>query len=102
MKAVILLATLKRTGLSNTETLSGFFANKLEQHGVDCEVIKLVEHPIYPGTYDNMGAGDAWPSILEKILAARILIFATPVWWDNHSSEMQRVIERLDEVHDKI
>ncbi|MBG6233651.1 multimeric flavodoxin WrbA [Pedobacter sp. CAN_A7] len=102
MKAVILLGTLKKTGLSNTETLSAFFVEKLEQQGVTCEVIKLVDHPIFAGTYDDMGAGDAWPAILEKILAARILIFATPIWWDNHSSEVQRVIERLDEVHDMI
>lgn len=102
MKAVILLGTLKKTGLSNTETLTEFFAGKLEQQGVTCEVIKLVDHSIFAGTYDHMGAGDAWPEILEKILAARILLFATPIWWDNHSSEIQRVIERLDEVHDQI
>lgn len=102
MKAVILLGTLKKTGLSNTETLSEFFATKLAEQGVDCEIIKLVAQPIFPGTYDNMGAGDAWPAILEKILAARIVLFATPIWWDNHSSEIQRVIERLDQVHDKI
>jgi len=102
MKAIILLGTLKKTGLSNTETLAEFFADKLKQHGIDSEIIKLVEQPIYPGTYDHMGAGDAWPEILEKILSANILIFATPIWWDNHSSEIQRVIERLDEVHDEI
>ena len=102
MKAVILLGTLKKTGLSNTETLTEFFAGKLEQQGVTCEVIKLVDHSIFAGTYDHMGARDAWPEILEKILAARILLFATPIWWDNHSSEIQRVIERLDEVHDQI
>ena len=30
------------------------------------------------------------------------MIFATPIWWGNQSSETQRVIERLDEVHDDI
>jgi multimeric flavodoxin WrbA len=60
MKAVILLGTLKKTGLSNTETLSEFFANKLEQQGVNCEVIKLVEYPFYPELI-NLGAGRRYP-----------------------------------------
>jgi ATP sulfurylase len=49
-----------------------------------------------------MGPGDEWPPILEKVLAADILVFATPIWWSNQSSLMQRVIERLDELHDQV
>ena len=49
-----------------------------------------------------MGSGDQWPEILSKIIASDIIIFATPIWWGNMSSEMQRVIERLDNVHDEI
>jgi len=49
-----------------------------------------------------MGKGDAWPAILEKVLASDIVIFATPIWWGGQSSEIQRVIERLDEIHDGI
>ncbi|CAA9534427.1 MAG: hypothetical protein AVDCRST_MAG96-3794 [uncultured Segetibacter sp.] len=55
-----------------------------------------------PGTYNEMGAGDEWPFILAKIIASDIIIFATPIWWSNVSSEMQKVIERLDAVHDEI
>jgi multimeric flavodoxin WrbA len=102
MKAIILLATLKKEGLSNTETLSTFFAEKLAAKGVEVEIVKLVDHSIAPGTYSDMGSGDEWPSILEGILGADIIIFATPIWWNNMSSEMQRVIERLDELHDYI
>jgi multimeric flavodoxin WrbA len=102
MKAIILLATLKKEGLSNTEVLSEFLAEQLKKKGVDSEIIKLVNHHILPGTYDNMGPGDEWPPILSKIIASDIIIFATPIWWSNMSSEMQRVIERLDHVHDGI
>ena len=49
-----------------------------------------------------LSKGDAWPEILKQILAADILIFASPIWWNNQSSEIQRVIERLDELHDEI
>jgi multimeric flavodoxin WrbA len=102
MKALILLGTLKKKGLSNTEILSEFLAQRFTLQKVDCEIVKLVNHTILPGTYLNMGGGDEWPQIIEKVLAADILIFATPIWWGNHSSEMQRVIERLDELHDEI
>jgi multimeric flavodoxin WrbA len=40
--------------------------------------------------------------IYEKIILSEIIIFATPVWWGIQSSEIQKVIERLDEVHDEI
>ncbi|HEY0431816.1 MAG TPA: NAD(P)H-dependent oxidoreductase, partial [Pyrinomonadaceae bacterium] len=70
--------------------------------GIRCEIVKLVDYEILPGTYSDMGEGDEWPEVLEKILAPEIVILATPVWWGNQSSEIQRVIERLDELHDKV
>ena len=102
MKALILLATLKKEGQSNTQILCEFFTEFLKKENINTETIKLADHEIFPGTYSNMGAGDAWPAILEKILDAEIIIFATPVWWGGHSSQMQQVIERLDELHDEI
>ena len=102
MKAVILLGTLKKEGLSNTEVLSEFLAGYFRQQQVDCTIIKLVHYNILPGTYSDMGPGDDWPGILQQVLAADIIIFATPIWWSNQSSEIQKVIERLDELHDEI
>jgi multimeric flavodoxin WrbA len=102
MQATILLGTLKAEGLSNTETLTEFLVERMERAGIACEVIKLVEHRIVAGTYSDMGNGDAWPAILEKIVASDIVIVATPIWWGNQSSLVQRVIERLDELHDTV
>ena len=102
MKALILVATLKKEGLSNTQTLSEFLATKMRAEKVDVEMVRLAERSILPGTYSNMGEGDQWPQILESVLAADIVIFATPIWWNNMSSLMQRVVERLDELHDRV
>lgn len=102
LSAVILLGTLKKTEQSNTEILSEFFVERLSKRSVACEIVRLVDHKILPGTYSDMGEGDEWPGILEKILASDIVIFATPIWWSGQSSEIQRVIERLDELHDEI
>ena len=54
MKATILLGTLKKTGLSNTEVLCEFFQKHLEAQQIECSIIKLVEHSILPGTYNDM------------------------------------------------
>ncbi|MCP2043467.1 flavodoxin family protein [Pontibacter sp. HSC-36F09] len=102
MKAIILLGTLKKEGLSNTEVLSEFLAGYFKKQDIDCSIVKLVEHNILAGTYSNMGEGDDWPAILKQVLTADIIVFATPIWWNNQSSEIQRVIERLDEIHDEI
>jgi multimeric flavodoxin WrbA len=102
MKAIILLGTLKKEGVSNTEVLSEFLAGFFRKQQVECSIIKLVHYNILPGTYSDMGPGDDWPNILQQLLAADIIIFATPIWWGNQSSEIQKVIERLDELHDEI
>jgi len=106
LKAVILLATLKhkRSGqeFSHTETLCEVVIECLRENGVRSDMVRLVDRNIPPGTKSNMGSGDDWPGILEKILAAEIIIFATPIWWGIQSSLMQRVIERLDELHNEL
>lgn len=102
MKAIILLGTLKKESLSNTETLSQFLVEHFEKEKIECTILKLVDHNILPGTYSNMGKGDEWPGILQQIFESDIIIFATPIWWGNQSSEIQKVIERLDEIHDDI
>ena len=43
-----------------------------------------------------MGDGDAWPSIRAQILAADILVMATPIWMGQPSSVTKRALERLD------
>lgn len=102
IKAAILLGTLKKEESSNTEVLCDFFAERAGKKGIECEIVKLAGLNIAPGTYSDMGSGDAWPEVLQKILAASVVIFATPIWWGGHSSEIQRAIERLDEIHDMI
>ncbi|MGH7658405.1 MAG: flavodoxin family protein [Gemmatimonadales bacterium] len=102
MKATILLGTLKKAELSNTETLCEFLVGRMEGKGIRCEIIKLVNYEIPPGTCSNLGEGDEWPEVLDKVLDSKIVILATPIWWDSHSSLIQRVIERLDELHDQV
>jgi hypothetical protein len=43
-------------------------------------VVRVVDHDVKPGVQVDMGDGDEWPAIQEKLLAADILVFATPTW----------------------
>jgi multimeric flavodoxin WrbA len=102
LKALLLVGTLKATPeLSNTYILSEFLVKHLEKFETECEIIRLVDYNIKAGVYTKIDTDD-WPLIYEKIMISDIIIFATPVWWGIQLSEIQKVIERLDEVHDKI
>jgi multimeric flavodoxin WrbA len=102
LKAIILVGSLKSASEeSNTLILSHFLVNHFSDSDTECETIRLADYNIKPGTCTKVDSDD-WPIILKKILDSDIVIFATPVWWGIQSSPIQRVIERLDELHDEI
>jgi multimeric flavodoxin WrbA len=97
MRAVIINCTLKPSSEpSNTEALARVVAEAMEKRGVTVDWVRAVDHDIKPGVESDMGPGDAWPPIREKMLAAEILVVATPTWVGRPSSVAQRVIERMD------
>lgn len=97
MKALVLNCTLKKSpATSNTEALARVVTAALEKEGVEIEFVRLVDHTIHPGVLSDMGNGDQWPAIREKLLDAEILIVATPTWVGLPSSLAQRMIERMD------
>ena len=59
-------------------------------------MVRVVDHDVRPGVELTMGEGDAWPGIRDQVMAADILVLATPTWLGQHSSVAQRVFERLD------
>ena len=81
---------------SSTQLMADQVLEALGKHGVTGESIRVVDHDVKPGVENDMGDGDAWPGIREKVLAADILVLATPTWMGNMSSVAQRVLERLD------
>lgn len=97
LKAIVLNCTLKKDPeVSNTEALIKKVTGLMEPLGVTSEIIRVVDYNVAFGTSSAEGAGDEWPQILEKILAADILIIGTPIWFGVRSSIAQLVLERLD------
>ena len=68
----------------------------LAKHGASGQVIRAVDHDIKPGVTSDEGAGDAWPALRKLVIAADILVMATPIWLGQPSSVAKRVMERLD------
>jgi multimeric flavodoxin WrbA len=97
LRALALVCSLKPTPApSSSDLLAGQVLEALAKHGVTGETLRVVDHDIKPGVEVDMGEGDAWPAIREKLLASDILIMATPTWVGHMSSVAQRVLERLD------
>lgn len=97
MRALVLNCTLKPSPEpSNTEALARVLVREWEAAGVVTEVVRLIDHDVKPGVKSDMGPGDAWPAIREKIVAAEILLVATPTWLGQQSSVCMRALERMD------
>ena len=81
---------------SSSELMARHVLDELATHGVSGTSLRVVDHNVMPGVQVDMGDGDAWPDIRDRILAADILVLATPIWMGHPSSITQRVMERLD------
>lgn len=101
LKAVLLNCTLKKSPeVSNTQALMDIVVGHLHDLDVETEVVRVVDYNIPFGVVSDMGEGDEWPQILDKIRAADILIIGTSIWFGVRSSVCQMVIERLDGVYE--
>ena len=97
LSAVALVCSLK---ISPAESSSALMAEHVFEHlresGVKTEAVRCADYAITPGVESDMGHGDEWPKIRQRVLDADILLLSTPVWLGHPSSITQRVLERLD------
>jgi multimeric flavodoxin WrbA len=95
--ALVLNCTLKPSpAASSSALLAQQVLDALEPHGFEGDQVRIADFDVKPGVEHDMGDGDEWPAIRDRILAADILVFATPTWMGHMSSIAQRVLERLD------
>ncbi|HEX6344259.1 flavodoxin family protein [Umezawaea sp.] len=97
LRALALVCTLSPSPAeSSSQLIADQVLAALAEHGVTGESVRLVDHDVKPGVLTDMGPGDEWPSIRERMLAADVLLISTPTWVGQHSSVAQRAVERLD------
>jgi multimeric flavodoxin WrbA len=95
---LVLNASLKHAPhISNTEEVTNMVLDEMRKHAdIAVESVRLADKNIPVGLGFKESDDDEWPSIVDKIKNAQIVIFATPIWWGGRSSLMQRIIERMD------
>jgi len=97
LSAVALVCSLKRSpAQSSSALIAEHIFENLRGLGVKTEALRCADYAIPPGVEADMGPGDEWPKIRQRIVDADILVLSTPVWLGHPSSITQRVLERLD------
>jgi multimeric flavodoxin WrbA len=98
LNVLVLNASLKHApAVSNTQELTDQVLEYMKAHSpLSIEVVRLADKNIPVGLGFKESDNDDWPSIVDQLKKADIVLFATPIWWGGRSSLMQRVIERMD------
>ncbi len=97
LTALVLACSLKSSpDSSSSELLGTEVLDALGEHGVTGEVVRVVDHGVKFGVSIDEGDGDGWPDIRKRMLAADILVIATPIWMGQPGSVCKMVLERLD------
>jgi multimeric flavodoxin WrbA len=97
LRALVLVCSLKQSSeKSSSELLGREVLTALADHDVEGEVIRVADENVKFGVSTDEGDGDGWPAIRQKLLAAQILVIATPIWMGQPSSVCKMVLERLD------
>jgi len=100
LSALFINCTLKRSPeRSHTQGLIDISKAILERNSVSVDVVRAVDHDIAYGVWPDMKQhgwkADDWPAILDKVMAADILVITSPIWLGEKSSVCTKVIERL-------
>jgi multimeric flavodoxin WrbA len=99
LTAIALNCSLKKSGgePSSTDLMIGLLVSELKKRNIAfAGTIRVADHDVKPGVTSDEGEGDEWPGLRERILAADILVFGTPIWLGQMSSLAKRVVERMD------
>ncbi len=100
LTALFLNCTLKPSPEpSHTQLLIDRSVAILTKQGVSCETVRCVDvdaaFGVYPDMTEHGFARDDWPAVQAKVMAADIVVVATPIWLGDKSSVCTRTIERL-------
>ncbi len=73
-------------------------ANIMKKEGVDVDVQHALDYDIAFGMEKDLsssGVKDDWPILMDKIMAADILVLGSPIWLGVKSSVATLVVERM-------
>ncbi|HEX2057148.1 MAG TPA: flavodoxin family protein [Actinomycetota bacterium] len=100
LRALYVNCTLKRSPEpSHTQLLADRSIALMRNQGVEVDLVRAVDHDVATGVWPDMTEHgwetDEWPALFERVLAADILVIASPIWLGEKSSVCTHFIERL-------
>jgi multimeric flavodoxin WrbA len=99
LRALFINCSIKKNPAeSHTQRLINRVTSVMSREGVAVEEVYALEHRIAFGMIEDgaeIGLTDDWPKIQERIMAADILVVASPIWLGEKSSVASLVIERM-------
>lgn len=102
LNALFLNCSLKKADeKSNTDVMLNDFIRIFDGRQIKSEVIRVADYNVAYGISPDMGEGDEWPQIFEKVKAADIVVLGSPVWLGELSSISKKVLERLNGASDQ-
>ena len=96
MKFLIFNGSLKPDAESNTFSVCKMTQMAFEKLGHSCEIVTMRELDYEGSTSD---VDDELKPHIMKMFDMDGLIFATPIWWGQHSCHIQAMLERLDAIY---
>lgn len=108
MKNVLVLCSSPRT-LGNTEILANEFVKGATDAGNQVEYVRLADKKIgfcigcrVCQNSEKCFQEDDMENLIEKVLNADIIVFATPVYFYTMSAQMKIFIDRLTPIYEKV
>jgi multimeric flavodoxin WrbA len=100
MKAIALVGSPRKGG--NTDILTDEFLRGAGDAGAQVEKVYLDDLTIRPiaevgdvlAERVDLRADDDFPALLQKVLAAEILVIASPVYWQGVTAQMKCFVDR--------
>jgi multimeric flavodoxin WrbA len=96
MKFLIFNGSLKADAESNTYAVCEMTKLAFEKLGHECEIVTMRELDYEGSTSD---VNDELKPHIMKMFNMDGVIFATPIWWGQHSCHIQAMLERLDAIY---
>ena len=96
MKFLIFNGSLKPDAESNTFSVCKMTQLAFEKLGHSCEIVTMRELDYEGSTSD---VDDELKPHIMKMFDMDGVIFATPIWWGQHSCHIQAMLERLDAIY---
>lgn len=68
LEAIALVCTLKASpAVSSSDVMARQVLDELGTHGVHGDVVRVVDFDVRPGVEEDMGGGDEWPAIADRV-----------------------------------